>query len=200
MNKPYAAAAEQNRDVIFDQLRREVRSGDVVLEIGTGTGQHISYFAQLLSEVTWQPSDVPTELVNSEARLVEAALDNLLPAVALDVRDQPWPITQADVCYTANTLHIMSAVATVQLLNGCAAILSHGGKLCVYGPFSIDGQHSSDSNLRFDQMLRAQDPDSGVRDLTRLDAVATAAGFLPARNTIMPVNNLFVVWERSASD
>lgn len=199
MNKPFAAAAEQNRDVIFDQLKHELAPDDLVLEIGSGTGQHVSHFAQQLPSVRWQPSDVAATLSGIDSWVADAAVTNVLPAIALDVREQPWPISQADICYTANTLHIMSAEACEQLFHGCASVLPAGGKLCVYGPFSIDGEHSSESNQRFDQMLRLQDPDSGVRDLTQLDAVAQRAGFLPSRRVTMPVNNLFVVWERVAA-
>ncbi|MBX2883474.1 MAG: DUF938 domain-containing protein [Granulosicoccus sp.] len=198
MNLPYSAAAEQNRTVICEQLKAELKPGDRVLEIGSGTGQHVSYFAQQFPEVSWQPSDIASVIPFIDQRVAQAAASNVLSAVALDVRDQPWAVSEADVVYSANTLHIMSAASCECLIRGCAAVLPQGGRLCVYGPFSVDGHHTSESNHRFDQMLKAQDPASGVRDLTELDRIAVAAGFSLSRRTAMPANNLFVVWDKTS--
>ena len=75
-------------------------------------------------------------------------------------------------------------------------VLSAKGKFCLYGPFNIDGEFTSDSNARFDASLRAQDPRMGIRDLEVLDELARGVSMI--RNTlhVMPANNFIAVWTR----
>ena len=56
-NKPYAAAAEQNRVAILPILQQEFKHATNILELGSGTGQHAAYFAQHLPHLKWQASD-----------------------------------------------------------------------------------------------------------------------------------------------
>jgi len=198
MTRLFSAAAEQNRQPILDVLQGELTAGDVVLELGAGSGQHASFFGASLPDVIWQPTDV-AECMASIDDWTEPQRKNVRPALALDVRQSPWPDLDVNVCYTANTFHIMALEAVDALLLGCAGCLDEGEKLCVYGPFSFDGQHTSDSNRHFDEMLRQQNPDMGVRDLTQLDAQAATVGFGPSRQVPMPANNLLVIWSRLAS-
>ncbi len=138
-----------------------------VLEIGSGTGQHAVHFSRGLPQLEWQPSEVAERLASLNARIALEGPANLRPAVALDVRALPWPIaTRAiDGVFTANTLHIMGWAAVEACFRGVAQLLPQGGVLCVYGPFSYAGVHTSPSNAAFDAELRARDPASGLRDV-----------------------------------
>ena len=68
---------------------------------------------------------------------------------------------------------------------------------CLYGPFNYDGRHTSESNARFDAMLRARDPASGLRDFEKIVALAEAAGLTLAEDNAMPANNRLLVFVRS---
>src|SRR5580765_6554067 len=89
-------AAERNKDPILDVLARVLPRQGVVLEIASGTGQHVIHFAKALSELTWQPSDPDAELRESIALRVRAEqLANVYPPMDLDVTRLPWPLQMA---------------------------------------------------------------------------------------------------------
>jgi cyclopropane fatty-acyl-phospholipid synthase-like methyltransferase len=167
-----------------------------VLEIGSGTGQHAVHFAAHLPHLIWQPSDLAENLPGIELWRAEAARSNLLPALALDVNQPQWPDTGADGVFSANTLHIVSWSEVRLFFAGVGRVLPPGGVLAVYGPFNYRGRHSSDSNARFDRMLRSQDPRSGIRDFEAVDALAAEQHLALQRDVPMPANNRTLVWRR----
>ena len=197
MNKPFSASAERNKQAILSKLQIQLNNGDHVLEIGSGTGQHACFFANALPNVIWQPTELQQNIPAINAWLNEHNLKNILEPLVLDINKLPWPKSQANACYTCNTLHIISMDSVHSFFKGCKQVLADKGKLCVYGPFSFDGQHTSPSTEEFDQWLRAADPASGVRDLNHLDSIAQELGFKACRFDKMPANNFFVVWEKS---
>lgn len=193
--KQFSPSADRNKDAILACLEPEIAGATTVLEIGSGTGQHICHFGAQLPSLTWIPSDLKPNLPAVKTRVQEVGLPNVLDPIELDVNQLPWPVQHVDVCYTCNTLHIMSLDSVKSFFQGCQQVLGRGGKMCVYGPFSIAGKHTADSNARFDKMLRLSDPLSGVRDLTDLNKLAVEHHFNSARIIEMPANNLLVVWE-----
>lgn len=54
-----APAAERNKDPILAVLRASVKTERILqaLEISSGTGQHVTHFAQALPNIIWQPSE-----------------------------------------------------------------------------------------------------------------------------------------------
>ena len=79
---------------------------------------------------------------------------------------------------------------------GCGACLLPGGHLVVYGPFNYGGAYTSDSNARFDAMLRANDPDSGIRDVDWLQQLAADAELELQADIAMPANNRSLIWQK----
>jgi len=198
MNKPFSAAADRNKEPILRVLKDELNAKETVLEIGSGTGQHACYFMEALPDITWQPTELQSNIPAIQSWLSEYhSLTNILEPVVLDVDIHPWSVAQADVCFTSNTFHIVSESSVRSIFKGCQSVLAKAGKLCVYGPFSIGGIHVSSSNEEFDRWLSDSDPVSGIRDLLKLDEVASQFGFAACRRIKMPANNFILVWERA---
>ncbi|MCP4983593.1 MAG: DUF938 domain-containing protein [Gammaproteobacteria bacterium] len=193
VKRPFAEAAEQNRQVIFDVIKPYLK-GDV-LEIGSGTGQHAVYFAAQVAELRWQCTDLAQSLPGIEAWIEESGLANLCPSLLLDVEEE-WPDCQYDLIYSANCLHIMSAAAVISCIKGVANCLKPGGVFIVYGPFNYGGQYTAESNARFDQFLKSRDPASGIRDFEWLDELAINAGLELLNDVSMPANNHVLVWQK----
>ncbi|MFK7995081.1 MAG: DUF938 domain-containing protein [Granulosicoccus sp.] len=194
--KPFAPAAERNKQAILSALQKVLRADDTVLEIGSGTGQHACHIAAAMPQLTWQPSDLEDNLAVIRQWVSESGCNNILPPVPIDLNESDQPAYKASVCFSANTLHIVRWTLVDNLFKLSAASLSHGGKLCVYGPFSFGGQHISDSNQQFDRQLRNSDPDSGIRDIEDLQQLALEYGFSDADVFTMPANNHLLVWTR----
>lgn len=193
---PLSQACERNKDPILAHLRPLLAHTRRVLEIGSGTGQHAIYFAGNLPQVLWQPSDTGEYLPLLRRALQGPRPANLLEAIELDVRRQPWSVPSCDAVFTANTLHIMDWRSVGEFFHGVGGVLETGGVLCVYGPFRYGGRYTSESNAAFDRFLQERDPRSGIRDFDAVDALAQAEGLQLEHDHAMPANNQFLVWRR----
>jgi len=193
-----APAAERNQDPILAVLQRALPQAGLVLEIASGTGQHVAHFAAALPDLAWQPSEADAAFHPSIRAWTRAeGLSNVRMPLAFDVR-LPWPVTRADAVLCINMIHIAPWSASQALVDGAGAILPPRGMLFLYGPFRRFGRHTAASNAAFDAQLRGIDPDWGVRDLEAVVALAGDAGFGLREVVEMPANNFSVVLEKRA--
>lgn len=198
MSRRTAPAAERNKDPILEVLRAALPSQGTVLEVASGTGQHVVHFAAALPALKWQPSDPDADARASIAAwTAERGLSNVSGPLALDVLQDPWPVAQADAVLCINMIHISPWEATEALMKGSAASLPAGGPLVLYGPYRQGGSHTAPSNEAFDADLRARNPAWGVRDLEAVVGLAASVGLLLERVVAMPANNLCVVLRRA---
>ena len=196
--KWFISAAERNKGPILDVLARVLPTRGVVLELASGTGQHVIHFAKALSGLTWQPSDPDPELRESIAvRVGEELLANVNPPIALDVTRPPWPLQTADAVVCINLIHVAPWSATLALLEGAKALLPAQHILFLYGPYRRFGQHTSKSNEQFDSDLRAHNSEWGLRDLEAVSETAAFSGFVLAEIVEMPANNFSLVFKRT---
>jgi hypothetical protein len=182
--KPFSEASERNSAPILAVLKRVLKDRKKVLEIGSGTGQHAAYFAPQLPHLVWQASDVAENLPG--IRQWGAA------PIELDV-DGEWPPIDADAVFSANTCHIMSWPQVERMFSGIGKIAAVK-TVCIYGPFNYGGRHTSQSNARFDAMLRGRDPASGLRDIEKIVDLGRAAGLRLVEDNAMPANNRLLVF------
>lgn len=189
-----AAPAERNREAILTELKRVLPNAGLVLEIASGTGQHIIHFANALPRLTWQPSDADAAFRRSvEAWIAKENPANVRSPVDLDVLRRPWPIAHADAVLCINMIHVAPWAATQALLDGAKAVLPRGGVLFLYGPYRRFGRHTAASNEAFDTQLQANNPEWGLRYLETVLEVANEVGFSPVEVVDMPANNFSVV-------
>jgi len=196
--KPFAESCEQNKHAILEVLQKELADAQQVLEIGSGTGQHAVFFSRELPHLVWQTSDVREHHPGILAWINELELENVRAPLALDVDADPWPNSRYDAVFSANTAHIMGWPEVEKLFAGIGQILSPGGRFCLYGPFNVDGQFTSESNANFERWLKSRDPKSGIRDKAELDALAEQAGLTRVADHSMPANNNILVWIKTA--
>lgn len=197
----FSPAADRNKQPILDVLRKVLPDHGTALEIASGTGQHVAWFAANLPQWTWQPSDaMPAALDSISAWVAEQGLLNVRPPLQLDVMAPEWlpGDAQFDLVYCANMLHISPWATCSALMQGSARHLAAGGLLVTYGPYLEDGVPTSEGNLSFDQSLRAQDPAWGIRRKEDVAQEAARAGLRLRARHVMPANNLLLLWEKAA--
>ena len=195
--KPDAPAARRNRAAILEVLHDEFADRRRVLEIGSGTGQHAVYFAAALPHLEWQTSDRADYLPGIQSWIDDAASDNLPRPIELDVDDGEVSIGEYDAVFSANTAHIMSASSVENMIRLVGHVLSSDGVFCLYGPFNVGGEFTSESNARFHESLQQQDPAMGIRDLETLQSSAAKVGLTLSRRYAMPSNNQLLVWSKA---
>ncbi|WP_188851085.1 DUF938 domain-containing protein [Aureimonas glaciei] len=190
-------AALRNREPILAVLRTVLPATGTVLEIASGTGEHILHFAGQMPTLTWQPSDPSPAARSSIAAWMSGEnRTNLRPPLDIDAAGPEWPIQHADAILAINLIHISPWSATLGLMRHAGQILPSGAPLVLYGPFRRGGEALAPSNIAFDEDLRLRDPAWGIRDLEAVAAVAEAEGLILARVHDMPANNLTVIFRR----
>jgi SAM-dependent methyltransferase len=190
---PFAEACERNKAPILSCLQRFLPGRGRVLEIGSGTGQHVVHFAPRFERLSWQPSERRELLPGLNARIRREGCVKVLPAIELDVFGA-WPDHQYAAAYSANTAHIMSWQGVCAMFSGVGRRLRGAGPFCLYGPFNLDGRFTSASNEQFERTLRERDPDMGLRDAAALDALARDHQMALQERIRMPANNLLLVF------
>ena len=202
-NLAFSPAADRNKQAILDVLKQVLPEKASVLEIASGTGQHITFFAAALPHVTWQPTDADAAALPAiAARLQENKRTNVREPLQLDVLSAQWPaygtaFTEPfDAIYCANMLHIAPWATCEALMQGSNRHLATGGVLITYGPYLEAGVPTAPGNLAFDESLRTQNPAWGIRRLEDVMEQARRAGLRLHERHAMPANNLLLVWRK----
>jgi SAM-dependent methyltransferase len=178
------------------------RAGDV-LEVGSGTGEHVVDYARRAPAVTWWPSDLnPRHLASIAAWRAHAQLANVRPPARIDLLRDDWDADLAMpngliAILCVNVLHISPWRVSESLLAGAARRLVPAGRIFIYGPFMRDGAHTAPSNAAFDASLRAENVAWGVRDTRDIAAVAAQHGLHIAEVAAMPRDNFTLVVTRA---
>ena len=192
----FAPATERNREPIAQVLGGVLPARGRVLEVASGTGEHVVHFAARFPEIVWQPSDPdPCALASIAAWKAEAGLGNVLEPIRLDAAG-PWPALEADAILCINMVHISPWAATEGLMRGAKAVLKPGAPLILYGPYRRAGVPTAPSNEAFDASLRARDPEWGLRTVEAVAAEALAQGLELERLVEMPANNLTLAFRK----
>lgn len=195
--KMSAPAAERNAPHLIKVLGRVLPPQGTVLEIASGSGYHAVAFAKAMPQLTWQPSDAEENARASiAAHRAESNLINLHEALALDVQAHPWPVGHIDAVVCINMIHISPWAATQALFAGATKLLASNAPLVTYGPYIMQGDFISESNVAFDQSLKARNALWGLREIDDLTNEASMSGFRLEETVPMPANNFTLVWRK----
>nr|XP_023030270.1 methyltransferase-like 26 [Leptinotarsa decemlineata] len=204
--KIYYPATDRNKTPIlqsllkyFDRLKR-----GSVLEISSGTGQHVVHFANSFPMLTFQPSENEPYLLDSIREYVsDTSATNIKQPLLIDVRDNwtKWNVPRGfDYAININMMHVAPFECSVGLFKNVSEVLKPGGLLVTYGPYANGGVLEPKSNRDFDRSIRQQNPEYGVRDICDLVKVAEQYRIKLSDIDEMPANNKLLVWQKLGQD
>ncbi|GAB6070153.1 class I SAM-dependent methyltransferase [Thiomicrorhabdus hydrogeniphila] len=195
--KPFSPACEENKEVILQSIEPLFKNRLSVLEIASGTGQHAVYFAKNMPHLTWHTSDLLNAHSGIDRWIFEAQLSNIVRPITLDISKDKVPNTQFDAIYTANSFHIMNSQNVSDFFTKLPAVLNQTGLVVVYGPFNYNNTFTSASNARFNDWLKSNNPESGIKDFEWCNTLANKAGLTLIDDIEMPQNNRILVWQKN---
>ena len=196
-------ATQKNKTFIGDVLSNIPFEKGIILEIGSGSGEHGVEFQKRFPEIIWQTSDPKLEHRNSIISWIEYEKLNIrMPEpLDIDVTKSPWPIPfklldALQGIISINMIHIAPWACTESLFKESGQLLNYGKFLILYGPFKVKNKHTSESNKLFDKSLKMQNKDWGVRNLEEVNKEATINGFQQIELIQMPANNLTLIYKK----
>ena len=200
-------AALRNREPILNVLKStllpllENNDSYNILEIASGSGDHVEYFAQHFPQITWQPTDIdPSYLTSIKEHIKSAELTNVRQPLSMDISQDfsSWEghTGSYDAIYCANLIHISPFTCTVGLFSNAGRLLKSGGLLITYGPYAFDGVLTPESNVAFDQSLKSRNKEWGVRDVAELKIIASKNNIKLIKIHDMPANNKTLIWQK----
>lgn len=199
--RQYAPATQRNRQPILDVLIKILPSFGNILEIASGTGEHALFFSPHFSPRKWIPSDINKQSIESIKSWINfSSTNNIESPLLLDVNAESWYIPEhlnpINSIININMIHISPWKSCIGLMKGVEQIVPSGGILYLYGPFKINNQHTAPSNEQFDQYLKIQNPQWGVRNLDDVILLANQYKLNFKEIISMPANNFSVIFER----
>ncbi len=190
----------RNIEPIVAVMRQTMPADGEAVELASGTGEHCVRFAAEFPSVTWTPTDVDAQRLDSiRAWIKGSGLSNFNPPMALNAEQPDWPFAHSsmDAAVVVNLLHLVSQDVAVKLFAGVANVLRPGGQWFLYGPFTRGGEFVSEGDRAFHQQLVSQDPAIGYKDTATVTNWASTHGLTVAACHNMPANNLMFVLKKA---
>ena len=128
-----APSALRNREAIASVLQSVLPDSGMILEIGSGTGEHVIHFAEKFGDLIFQPTERdPAKLGSIKAWIEETKLPNIRQPFAFDLLEDDAPIEKADAVISANVIHIAPWAATIALFKLAGQLLPSNAPLFFY--------------------------------------------------------------------
>ena len=196
-SRPFNPSAEKNKLPIFEELSPMLASSSLILEIGSGTGQHAVFFCERLPQCIWQPSEISSSLDVLRKGVYGSGLPDLRSPIVLDVMDDNWHVDELDVIFSANTAHFMPWPSVFKMISGAYRTLKKDGIFCLYGPFHYEKKIVSEGNRRLDRWLREQGKGLRIRGFEALVILAANQSLILRHDIEMPANNHLLVFQKT---
>jgi SAM-dependent methyltransferase len=205
--KRVSSAAECNKQPIVDILLEHIipTAIDVtLLEIGSGTGQHVVYFAEHFPRTIFQPSDVDTDHLHSIQAYIDdyerqTSRKHILSPLNIDLLAPTTIAGQSfDFVYCCNVIHITPIECTNGLFALAEHVLKSQGSLITYGPYALagSGRITPESNRQFHQHLQQRDARWGLKSIDELVDIAGQHRMKLKATYDMPSNNKILWWQK----
>jgi len=201
----FFSATQRNRDFIGDVLSRIIKKDGLILEIGSGSGEHGVVFQKRFPKIIWQTSD--PDLLHRKSIIswieYEELTKKMPQPLELDVENIPWKMplkltNSVQGIVSINMIHVAQWSCTIALLKGAGKLLKKGQFLFLYGPFKIGNRHISQSNYFFDHSLKMQNNLWGIRNLQEVSDEALKNGFFQEDIIKMPANNFSIIYRKGS--
>jgi hypothetical protein len=199
-----AWAGGRNREPLLGVLKEKLpKDPGNVLELASGSGMHINYFAPHFEHLHFHPSDKDKEVFENIKKLsVDHDNDNIADPAHLDLTDpETWFNPGKAKSFSAMFCINIFQVAPISIADGmmeCAAnLLSDNGILLIYGPFQVEGTFTTDSNKEFHETLSSAGVSEwGLKDVADLKKAAEKHGLELKEQINMPANNFSLIFGR----
>lgn len=199
-----AWAGGRNREPILGVLKERLpKSSARVMEMASGSGMHINYFAPHFDHLHFYPSDKDVEVFDNIKKLTNNQdNDNIADPVHLDLTNpETWFRLDKKEHFSAIFCINIFQVAPISIADGmmeCAAhLLTNDGFLLIYGPFKVEGAFTTDSNKEFhDTLSSAGVSEWGLKDVADLKKAAEKHGLELKEQIDMPANNFSLIFGR----
>ena len=193
----HAPATMRNRDAIVAVLKDILPASGLILEVASGTGEHIVYFGRTFPGLTFQPSDPDPACCESIAAWTKReAVTNIMPPLQLDAQAREWDVPHPAAILCINMVHISPWESSIGLFEKAGTLLAPGAPLYLYGPYLRADVETAPGNLAFERSLKSRDLRWGLRDVADMDALAEQNGFERESLTEMPANNISLVYRK----
>ena len=195
-------AAKRNRDPILDVFKQLFPPSGDALELASGSGAHINYFAPHFPHIRFQPSDYDKGVFEAIRQMqAEYANANVWDPIHIDLaKPETWPDAKAhryDVIFAINVLHVAPLAVTDGVMQIATRVLKNTGFLAIYGPFKLDGKFTTPSNEAFDKELRAANAlEWGLKDVRDVEKAANNHGLVLTQQLALPANNFMLIFGR----
>ncbi len=198
--RQHAPATQRNVTFILEALTKILPRDGHILEIASGSGEHVIAFANALPNLTWQPSDPFAESRSSiDSWAEEITPPRIDPALDLDMLKQGWPDLlpkPVNAIIAINMIHIAPWEACCGLMRGAGALLKKDELLYTYGPYRKNGLQTSESNQVFEAWLKTKHESYGIRDIKLVEEQAVLNGLALDQVIEMPAHNFSLIFKK----
>lgn len=199
-----AWAGGRNREPILGVLKEKLpKQSGRVLEMASGSGMHINYFAPHFEHLHFHPTDKDEEVfANIKKLTTEHGNDNIADPVHLDLTDpntwfNPGAKNSFDAIFCINIFQVAPISIADGMMECASHLLNDSGILLIYGPFKVEGGFTADSNEEFHKTLTSyQVPEWGLKDVADLKKAAARHGMALKEIIDMPANNFSLIFGR----
>ncbi|PPC88974.1 MAG: hypothetical protein CTY34_12935 [Methylobacter sp.] len=203
-----AWAGNRNREPILGVLKEKLpKKSGRVLEMASGSGMHINFFAPNFKHLHFHPSDKDQAVFDNIKKLVvDHANDNIADPVHLDLTDpetwfNPGDENSFDAIFCINIFQVAPISIADGMMNCAAKLLNKDGILIIYGPFKVEGAFTTDTNQAFHDTLASHNvPEWGLKDVADLRAAAANHGMVLKEIIDMPANNFSLIFGPSGEN